>query len=179
MTETQRMTRGKPAYREVEADLAVVRRETVADGVVTLALADPDGAELPEWTAGAHIDLIMDPAHPGLVRQYSLCGSTSNRSEWVIGVLLDPDSRGGSRFVHDELREGASVRVRGPRNHFPLVHAVRTILFAGGIGITPLLCMAQRLSATGSEFELHYCARSRGKTAFVENALSRSAHETN
>ena len=92
MTETQQMTRGRPAYREVEADLAVVRRETVADGVVTLALADPDGAELPEWTAGAHIDLVMGD---GLVRQYSLCGGTSNRSEWVMGVLLDPNSRGG------------------------------------------------------------------------------------
>ena len=165
MTETQQMTRGKPAYREVEADLAVVRRETVADGVVTLALADPDGAELPEWTAGAHVDLVLGD---GLVRQYSLCGSTSNRSEWVIGVLLDPDSRGGSRFVHDELREGASVRVRGPRNHFPLAHSPRYQFIAGGIGITPLLPMIEAAEARGADWRLLYGGRERASMAFLD-----------
>ena len=168
MTGTQELTRGRPAYREVEADLAVVRREDVAEGVVTIALADPDGGELPEWTAGAHIDLILDPAHPGLVRQYSLCGSTSNRCEWVIGVLLDPDSRGGSRFVHDELREGATVHVRGPRNHFPLVGSRRYQFIAGGIGITPLLPMIEAAEARGADWRLLYGGRERASMAFLD-----------
>lgn len=165
MTDIQQMTRGKPAYREVEADLAVARRETVAQDVVMLALADPGGAELPEWTAGAHIDLVMGD---GLVRQYSLCGSTSSRSEWVIGVLLDPNSRGGSRFVHDELHEGSAVRIRGPRNHFPLVHARCYQFIAGGIGITPLLPMIAAADARGADWRLLYGGRERASMAFLD-----------
>ena len=112
----------RPAYREVELDLRVTRREDSADGVVTLTLTDPSGSDLPEWTPGAHIDLVMTPE---LVRQYSLCGDTTNRSEWRVGVLLDPASRGGSEFVHNKLHEGSTIRVRGPRNHFGLVSAPR------------------------------------------------------
>src|SRR4029077_6269892 len=132
--------------REVEVDLEVRRRESSADGVVTLTLADPDGAALPDWTPGAHIDLMMTPS---LVRQYSLCGSTANRAEWRVGVLLDPNSRGGSQFVHDKLNDGASVRARGPRNPFPLVSAPRYQFIAGGIGITPLLPMIEAAQAKG------------------------------
>src|SRR5436190_21466319 len=99
MSAIKEATRGNPAYREVELDLRVSRRETAAEGVVALGLADPDGADLPEWTPGAHIDLVMGQ---GLTRQYSLSGSTSNRSEWELGVLLDPESRGRPRLVRDE-----------------------------------------------------------------------------
>ncbi len=134
MTTIEQPTRARPAYREVEVDVEVRRRETVADGVVTLTLADPSGADLPEWAPGAHIDLLMTPS---LVRQYSLCGDTANRAEWQVGVLLDPNSRGGSQFVHDKLHEGATVRVRGPRNHFPLVGSPRYLFIAGGIGDHP------------------------------------------
>jgi len=165
VTETQQAARGKPTYREVEADLEVVGREAVAQGVLTLALADPDGAGLPEWTPGAHIDLVMGD---GLTRQYSLCGSTSNRSEWVVGVLLDPNSRGGSRFVHEELLEGSTVRVRGPRNHFPLVNSPRYQFIAGGIGITPLLAMIERAEARGADWHLLYGGRERGSMAFLD-----------
>ena len=141
------------------------RREEVADGVVTLTLADPDGADLPEWTPGAHIDLVMTPS---LVRQYSLCGSTSDRSEWRVGVLLDPDSRGGSQFVHDELHEGSTVRVRGPRNHFPLVSSPRYQFIAGGIGITPILTMIEAAEARGADWHLLYGGRERASMAFVD-----------
>ena len=165
MTETQQATSGKPAYREVEADLAVRGREIAADGVVVLALADPGGADLPEWTAGAHIDLVM---RDGLTRQYSLCGSTASRSEWQIGVLLDPDSRGGSQFVHDELREGSTVRVRGPRNHFPLVGSPRYQFIAGGIGITPILTMIEAAEANGADWHLLYGGRERASMAFLD-----------
>jgi ferredoxin-NADP reductase len=169
MTETEQATRGgKTAYREVEVDLAVARREVAAEGVVTLTLADPDGADLPEWTPGAHIDLIMEPAHPGLTRQYSLCGSTSDRSQWRVGVLLDPESRGGSKFVHDELNEGSTIRVRGPRNHFPLVSSPRYQFIAGGIGITPILTMIEAARARGADWQLLYGGRERASMAFVD-----------
>jgi ferredoxin-NADP reductase len=165
MSPAQQATRGRPAYREVEADLAVHRREEVAEGVVALALADPAGADLPEWTPGAHIDLVMGD---GITRQYSLCGSTSSRSEWVVGVLLDPESRGGSRFVHEQLREGSSVRVRGPRNHFPLVGSRRYQFIAGGIGITPILTMIEAAQARGADWQLLYGGRQRSSMAFLD-----------
>jgi ferredoxin-NADP reductase len=158
-------TRGNAAYREVETDLTVRRREAVADGVVTVTLGDPGGAELPDWTPGAHIDLIMAD---GLTRQYSLCGRTSDRSEWVVGVLLDPESRGGSKFVHEQLTEGATVRVRGPRNHFPLVSSPRYQFVAGGIGITPIRTMIEAAAARGAEWQLLYGGRTRASMAFVE-----------
>ena len=165
MSEAEVATAAKAAYREVEADLEVLRHEVVADGVVELALADPDGRDLPDWTAGAHIDLILGPS---LVRQYSLCGSTSNRAEWKLGVLLDPESRGGSRFVHEELGQGSKVQVRGPRNHFPLVGSSRYQFIAGGIGITPILTMIEAAEARGAEWELLYGGRERASMAFVD-----------
>jgi ferredoxin-NADP reductase len=165
VTETEQATPGKSAYREVEADLEVLSHETVADGVVAVALADPGGADLPEWTPGAHIDLVMGDE---LTRQYSLCGSTSSRAEWRIGVLLDPASRGGSRFVHDELREGSTVRVRGPRNHFPLVNSPRYQFIAGGIGVTPILTMIEAAEANGADWQLLYGGRERSSMAFID-----------
>jgi ferredoxin-NADP reductase len=165
VTETEQATRGKSAYREVEADLKVVRHEIAADGVVALALADPGGTDLPEWTPGAHVDLVM---REGLTRQYSLCGSTMSRAEWRIGVLLDPESRGGSQFVHDELRQGSTVRVRGPRNHFPLVSSPRYQFIAGGIGITPILTMIEAAEANGADWQLLYGGRERPSMAFID-----------
>ena len=103
-----------------------------------------------------------------LVRQYSLCGSTSDRAQWRVGVLLDPESRGGSRFVHEELREGSTVRVRGPRNHFPLVRSPRYQFIAGGIGITPILTMIEAAEARGADWQLLYGGRERASMAFVD-----------
>jgi ferredoxin-NADP reductase len=165
MTVVEQPTRARPAYREVEVDVEVRRRETVADGVVTLTLAEPGRADLPEWAPGAHIDLLMTPS---LVRQYSLCGDTANRAEWQVGVLLDPNSRGGSQFVHDKLHEGATVRVRGPRNHFPLVGSPRYLFVAGGIGITPMMPMIAAAEAAGAEWRLLYGGRTRSSMAFVD-----------
>jgi ferredoxin-NADP reductase len=163
------MAEGKAAYREVEADLNVVRREVASDGVVTVTLAHPDGADLPKWTPGAHIDLMMTPS---LVRQYSLCSSTANLAEWRVGVLLDPQSRGGSQFVHDNLHEGVTVRTRGPRNHFPLVSSPRYQFIAGGIGITPILTMIEAAQARRSDWQLLYGGRTRASMAFVEELES-------
>lgn len=165
MTETSSVVQaGKPAFREVEADLTVRRREMAADGVVTLTLAHPDSADLPDWTPGAHIDLVLTDS---LVRQYSLCGSTSNRGEYRVGILRDPNSRGGSQFVHDLLHEGATVRVRGPRNHFPLVSSPRYQFIAGGIGVTPILTMIEAAEARGADWQLLYGGRERTSMGFL------------
>ncbi|HWU23031.1 MAG TPA: cytochrome P450/oxidoreductase [Nocardioides sp.] len=150
---------------ESELDLQVAARREAADGIVELTLADPSGAPLPSWTAGAHIDLVLSPT---LTRQYSLCGSAADESSWKVGVLRDPHSRGGSAYVHEKLTEGATVRVRGPRNHFPLVASPRYQFIAGGIGITPILAMIEAAVARGAEWSLLYGGRSRASMAFLD-----------
>lgn len=109
------MTRSTTAP-ETELELVVTRRTDEADGVVSLDLRRADGASLPAWAPGAHIDLLLAP---DLVRQYSLCSSPEEAEVWRVAVLRDKDGRGGSLQVHDTLAEGDAVRVRGPRNHFP------------------------------------------------------------
>jgi ferredoxin-NADP reductase len=151
--------------REFTADLVVQRRHVAADGVVALDFGDPHGGELPRWEPGAHLDLLLDE---GLVRQYSLCGDPREAGVWRVGVLLDPESRGGSRHVHERLHEGAIVRVRGPRNHFPLVDSPRYLFIAGGIGITPILPMLAAAQRAGSDWTLLYLGRSHTTMAFVD-----------
>ncbi|MFD0807761.1 cytochrome P450/oxidoreductase [Nocardioides caeni] len=150
---------------ETEVDLQVAARRQVAEGVVELTLTDPAGTALPSWTAGAHIDLVLDSS---LTRQYSLCGSAADESSWKVGVLLDPDSRGGSAHVHEKLTEGATVRVRGPRNHFPLVASPRYQFIAGGIGITPILAMIEAAEARCADWTLLYVGRSRASMGFLD-----------
>jgi ferredoxin-NADP reductase len=152
-------------FREQELDLRVARREVVADDVVALTLVSPDGDPLPAWTPGAHIDLVLDPS---LVRQYSLCGvDPKDDTSWRIGVLRDPNSRGGSQAVH-ALEEGATIRARGPRNHFTLVDAPRYVFVAGGIGITPLLGMIASVERRGAQWQLTYGGRQRASMAFLD-----------
>jgi len=141
----------------------VLARVEEAKDIVSFELAAADGAALPPFSAGAHIDVHI---RPGLVRQYSLCNEPAERYRYQIAVLRDPCSRGGSRALHDTLRVGDTVQISAPRNHFPLVQAPRYLLFAGGIGITPILCMAERLAQAGAEFTMHYCTRTPERTAF-------------
>jgi ferredoxin-NADP reductase len=152
---------------EFEADLVVGRRVQEADGVISLTLRHPDGAPLPVWEPGAHIDLLL---FHGLVRQYSLCGDPADRGSWQIAVLREPPGigRGGSEQVHATLTEGSTVRVRGPRNHFALRPAARYLFIAGGIGITPVLPMLAAAEATGAQWSLLYGGRSRGSMAFLD-----------
>lgn len=129
-------------------------------------LASLDGHPLPAFSAGSHIDVHMNS---GLVRQYSLCNNPSE-DRYVIGVLRDPNSRGGSVEMHQAVNEGDILTISEPRNHFPLdPNAKRSILIAGGIGVTPILCMAERLSNVGADFEMHYCAKSSERMAFREH----------
>jgi ferredoxin-NADP reductase len=150
-------------HDETDLRLQVTRHDRVADDIVVLELRHPAGAELPAWAPGAHIDL---ETVPGLIRQYSLCGDPADRGAWRIAVLREPESRGGSRFVHDELTTGSLVAVRGPRNNFALVAAPRYVFVAGGIGITPIMPMAAAAAATGADWQLHYGGRSLSSMAF-------------
>jgi ferredoxin-NADP reductase len=151
-------------FSERRADLVVTARNMRAEGVITLSLADPTGANLPAWTPGAHIDVLLDDT---VVRQYSLCGSPGDQHSWRIGVLLDPRGRGGSRRVHEMMNVGDAVAIRGPRNHFPLLAADRYVFIAGGIGITPILPMLEAATDAGADWQLYYGGRSRESMAFV------------
>ena len=141
----------------------VLKKTAEAEGIASFELAREDGAPLPAFGAGSHID-VQVPG--GLTRQYSLCNDAAEQHRYRIAVLRDPASRGGSVAMHDAVHEGDVIHISEPRNHFPLQHASRSLLFAGGIGVTPLLCMAQRLTAIGADFVLHYCTRSVERTAF-------------
>jgi vanillate O-demethylase ferredoxin subunit len=146
--------------------LTVAKKWREAAEVHGFELADPEGRELPPFTAGAHVDVEIAP---GLVRQYSLCNDPRRRDHYQIAVLREPASRGGSAGLIDRIEPGQTLKVSEPRNHFALEpSARRTVLIAGGIGITPILCMAERLAHTGAPFELHYAARSPERAAFLE-----------
>ncbi|MEW2398213.1 PDR/VanB family oxidoreductase [Streptomyces sp. NPDC046862] len=153
--------------------LTVTARALAANGVVSLTLRRSDGGPLPSWTPGAHIDVILDGDDGGhLVRQYSLCGRPAERGAWQIAVLREPQGRGGSAYVHDHLREGATVRVRGPRNNFPLRPAARHLFIAGGVGITPILPMVEAAAAAGADWRLLYGGRTRTSMAFLDRLTS-------
>ncbi len=152
-----------------DLQVQVLTRRVEAEGICSYELARADGAPLPAFSAGAHIDVHL----PGvLVRQYSLCNDDRETHRYRIAVLRDPASRGGSVTVHEQVQEGDTLTISAPRNHFPLVAAPFSLLLAGGIGITPLLCMAQRLAATGQDFRLHYCTRSLARTAFHDSVAA-------
>src|SRR6187402_1803285 len=141
----------------------VLKKTSEAEGIASYELARADGSPLPAFSAGSHIDVQLPG---GLTRQYSLCNDAVEQHRYRIAVLRDPASRGGSLAMHDTVKEGDTLLISEPRNHFPLVHAQKTLLFAGGIGVTPLLSMAQRLGQVGADFTLHYCTRSPERTAF-------------
>ncbi|MEU9059213.1 PDR/VanB family oxidoreductase [Streptomyces sp. NPDC048430] len=145
--------------------LEVEAKDPVADGVVALTLVHPDGARLPDWTPGSHIDLVLPDQ---TVRQYSLCGDRWDAYRYRVAVLREPAGRGGSAYVHDRLRPGDRVGVGGPRNHFPMVPAQRYLFIAGGIGITPLLPMVRQAELVGLGWQLLYGGRSRDSMAFLE-----------
>lgn len=148
--------------------VTVVVREvrSVTHRVRSFVLGDPDGWRLPPFTAGAHIDVHL----PGdLVRQYSLCGDPADDRHYELGVLDEPDGRGGSRTFHTVVERGAVLSVSLPRNHFPLAaDAGRHIFIAGGIGITPFLSMMPVLERQGAPFVLHACARTRDDAPFID-----------
>ncbi|MGV0644653.1 PDR/VanB family oxidoreductase [Mycolicibacterium sp. XJ2546] len=154
---------------ERQLQLTIAKKDYVAESVAHFVLIDPAGIDLPEWTAGAHIDLVLAD---DVLRQYSLCGDPRDRSRYEIAVLREPAGRGGSARVHDSLHEDDTVTVRGPRNHFPLVDAERYLFIAGGIGITPILPMVRTVHASGRPWRLLYGGRSRSSMAFRNELTS-------
>jgi ferredoxin-NADP reductase len=149
---------------EFEADVRVESKQQIADGVVALTLREVSNHPLPQWEPGAHIDLILGNAP---TRQYSLCGNAADHHVWRLGILRDPNGRGSSRHVHDTLQVNDTVRVRGPRNNFPMVASPRYLFIAGGIGITPILPMIAAADAAGADWTLLYGGRSRTSIAFL------------
>lgn len=138
-----------------------------APNVLSYELRPLEGGELPAFTAGAHIDVTLPN---GLVRSYSLVNPQWERHRYVIAVQKDRASRGGSKWVHENFRVGEIVTINGPRNNFALDEsAEKSIFIAGGIGITPILSMIERLSELARDWELIYCSRKRSGTAFLES----------
>lgn len=148
----------------IERDVQITGMRIEAAGVISLELQAPDRSALPEWSAGAHIDLMLPS---GLTRQYSLCGDPSDSLRWRIAVLLDANGRGGSREVHAALRLGQTVTIRGPRNAFELQPSDAFLFVAGGIGITPILPMIRTAQRANAKWNLLFGGRSRASMAFI------------
>ena len=158
---------GEPSRHAITRPVVVERITPVADGIVKLRLVAPDGRALPRWSPGSHID--VECGAPDRSRQYSLCGDPADANAFEIAVLREPDGRGGSTWIHADVRAGDRFKIRGPRNHFRLDEACRKVIFiAGGIGITPIGAMARRAQALGMDYELHYSGRRRSAMPFID-----------
>lgn len=144
----------------------VTTKQVVAQDIAAFELAPLHGGPLPAFAAGSHIDVHLPG---GLVRQYSLVDLPDPANRYRIGVLRDPASRGGSAALIDQVKVGDTLEISAPRNHFALAPAAtQSLLFAGGIGITPILCMARELVRQGKAFDLHYCGRALTRMAFLD-----------
>ena len=158
---------GEPSRHAIARGVVVESATPVADGIVKLRLVAPDGRALPRWAPGSHID--VECGEPERSRQYSLCGDPADAGALEIAVLHEPEGRGGSSWIHGNVRVGDKLRIRGPRNHFRLDEtAEKLILVAGGIGITPIAAMARRARELGMDYELHYSGRRRATMAFLD-----------
>jgi tetrachlorobenzoquinone reductase len=132
------------------------------------------GGEVPAFTAGAHVDLMLPN---GMVRQYSIASPETDRSRYLLGIKREQDGRGGSRYIHDALRVGELLRVSEPRNNFPLTdRASHSVFIAGGIGITPIRCLADRAERLGLSRELHYAVRRRDQALFLPELRDAQLH---
>jgi tetrachlorobenzoquinone reductase len=156
-------------------ELRVKRISYEAESINSYELVSPAGGDLAPFTAGSHIDLHLSN---GMVRSYSLVNGQHERHRYVIAVNRDAGGRGGSRFVHDNVKAGDIVTVSHPRNNFALHEGTEpSVLIAGGIGITPLLSMIRQLETQRRPWELFYAARTRQAAAFLDelNGLRSSA----
>lgn len=146
-------------------DVRIRQIRLEAEGIVSYVLKPADGSALPAFTAGAHIDLHLPHE---MVRSYSLMNAPGETHRYVIAVQRETDGRGGSAWMHAVPRVGDVLRISKPANDFPLVEdSPFSVLIAGGIGITPMLSMARRLSALGRPWKMYYAARSSAHAAFT------------
>jgi len=147
--------------------VSVAKKRQEAIGICSFELVDPQGGQMPAFEAGAHIDVHVSDS---ICRQYSLCNDSAERHRYLIGVLDEPQSRGGSRAMHASVQEGDLLRISQPRNLFRLdLQAPRSLLLAGGIGVTPILAMAEQLANAGAQFCVHYSGRTQARMAFVDH----------
>lgn len=143
-----------------------------APGIMSIELIPPRGERFPAFQPGAHIDLHLAS---GLLRSYSLLNPCGETDRYVVGVQIDKKGRGGSRFIHENFRVGMSVQLSAPRNLFALDEsAAHSVLIAGGIGVTPILCMYRRLIELGRPVQMLYCARSADHAAFIDELRAMS-----
>ncbi|UOA28938.1 cytochrome P450/oxidoreductase [Pseudosulfitobacter sp. DSM 107133] len=155
---------GAPERRDIARRVRVTDIRHEADGVLGLALGSADGRALPEWTPGSHVELCVG----GFDRKYSLCGAPDDGT-YRVAILREAAGKGGSCHIHDTLRTGMEIGLRGPANLFRLdTGASHYMLIAGGIGITPVIAMAERLKTLGASYTLHYAGRSRARMAFLD-----------
>ena len=153
------------AHGLIEARLSKI--EDVARDTKLYTFERVDGGTLPGYKPGAHIDLHLPN---GLLRQFSLTVPAENPDSYTVGVKRDENSRGGSRYIIEQMKVGDQIKISAPRNNFPLVeNAPHVVLFAGGIGITPIWCMAQELAARGRSWKIHYACRSQADMAFLSD----------
>ncbi|WP_406646116.1 reductive dehalogenase domain-containing protein [Aliisedimentitalea scapharcae] len=147
--------------------VVVAKAEQMGSDVAKFEFRAIDGTDLPEWTAGAHLDIVVAPE---FLRQYSMSGDPADRSRYQIGVLREDKGRGGSLLLHRIFAEGRKVFISKPINHFALEEAAqKSFLMGGGIGITPMMAMAHRLYALGAKFEVHYSVSSRASGGFLSD----------
>lgn len=165
---------GAPLARDRVRRLVVREVAPLAEDVVGLVLEAPEGGPMPRWSPGAHIE--VECGDPDRARAYSLCSDPDDVGRWRIAVLREPRGRGGSAWIHEAVRPGTILRVRGPRNRFPFDETFSgpIVFLAGGIGVTPLLPMAARARALGRDYRFVYCGRSRARMAFLDEL--RAAH---
>jgi len=136
------------------------------DGTNLFEFKRLDGQDVPPFSAGAHIDVNLPN---GTIRQYSIASSQADRTRYLLGVKFEENGRGGSRFLHEQVRVGSVLKIGLPRNNFPLNEsAASSIFIAGGIGITPMLCMIDRLRTLGKPFKLHYAVRVRTEALLAQ-----------
>jgi vanillate O-demethylase ferredoxin subunit len=148
----------------------VANKSSEAQYIDSFRLVPADELELPSFSAGSHIDIYLPN---GITRQYSLCNNPEEQNSYCIGVLREPDSRGGSKMLCEMINEGDILEISQPKNHFPLdLSAKNSLLIAGGIGVTPILSMAEVLTNSSKEFEMHYSARSIERMGFRERILA-------
>jgi ferredoxin-NADP reductase len=154
-----------PARAETGMRLLIGQTTWEAENVLSLRLRAPDGAPLPSWEPGAHIELALAS---GRRRHYSLCGDPADTRSYRIAVLQVSSGRGGSMEVHTCARAGQLIAVHGPYNNFPLVPSAAYLFIAGGIGITAMMAMAAQVASAGEEWKLVYAGRRRASMAFLD-----------
>ena len=166
LAQAQPVRLGESSRQTVTRPVVVERISRATDDVLLLRLVAANGQPLPGWSPGAHVDLECGSADRS--RQYSLCSDPADSRAYEIAVLRDPDSRGGSAWIHQHLQVGDRLRLRGPRNHFRFDETGgRAIFVAGGIGITPIAAMARRARQRGIDYALHYSGGSRRRMALL------------